>query len=306
MDWKTEVYGFGDGYCDDIKLDYKILLGLKLSDEEAEEKAMKYSSRFFESETVEEGRAWGAIALTQWKYGRLTPSAKENALRWLKVDGVFSKNTAQKLEDTLLSPMKKKRNFSIPPWARNTCPWPEGTLLAYHLTSASNEENQPFWGKYALLRIVDLEFTPYTILAPELGGFKRMRIAVYNWCGSRIPDPNIVSHLEYMPLEENASLMTSEQFERFLSMLPGDMLGVLDKTVTPLRTAKPRYTTVVDNDDLGKLYTYLDCDPDFKKHTPEEIGGERYGVYSGAPALDCVLMNRFKKLSDAGRLKYDD
>lgn len=114
---------------------------------------------------AEEPLFWYALADTQWNFGVLLPSVKEEALHWMEVDN-FTLNfqtisTATKdqrkmvldnLQSKLLSPQPpvkksiKKRVYR--------CQWKLGDVFAYQLESDLAKEKGLF-GRYFLIQKVD-------------------------------------------------------------------------------------------------------------------------------------------------------
>lgn len=303
MNWKTEIYR--DEGCEIIKTEYRILLGTKMSDEEAERAIMEYCLARTVLGTPKEGRLWFALALTQWNYGRLTPTAKEKALHWLQFDGIVSEETRKKLKEALDSPMRKRRSFSLPPWMK-PCPWAEGSLLAYRIITNTEHKTNPFGGKYVLLRIVRIEQPPYTFVAPEVGNRKNMFVALYNWCGDDIPDPSVVDTLEFTPImlgrqtHINTSLLSFD-----MSALSPRLQDMFEEAVEAVENMEPEYSYQLDWKAEKGVFTYLGCDPNVKSYVPDYIRNRDKWILSHSNAFDLALMQRLKELSDAGELRKD-
>lgn len=119
---------------------YKENLEKGLSDEEAYKKT--YDECFVALEDDEPPFFWYALALKQWKYGRLMPEVKKTALDLISRKAgadLFEKSDRKKweanllkLEEQLNSPMPKRKVFRIPkPYKRN--PWNIGDIYAYKM-----------------------------------------------------------------------------------------------------------------------------------------------------------------------------
>lgn len=303
MSWETEIYNH-DG-CEVIRTEYKVLLGTKMSDEEAEHTIMKFCLARTIPGTPEEGRLWFALALTQWKYGLLTPTAKAKALHWLQFDGIVSEGTQKALKETLVSPMPKKRAFSLPSWMK-PCPWPEGSLLAYRIITNDEHKTNPFGSKYVLLRIIRIEQPPYTYVAPEAGCRKNMFVALYNWCGEHIPDPSIVDTLEFTPIVSGQSPCgnTSLRGVNMSSMSPR-LQELLGNAIEVVENTEPEYSHQLDWKAKKGVFTYLGCDSDVKSYVPDYVLKRGKWILTHSNAFDLVLMRRLQQLSNAGELRKD-
>lgn len=301
MNWKTEIYR--DEGCEIIKTEYRILLGAKMSDEEAERATMEYCLARTVPGTPQEGRLWFALALTQWNYGRLTPTAKEKALHWLQFDGIVSEETCKKLKEALNSPMRKRRSFSLPPWMK-PCPWPEGSLLAYRIMTSSDHKINPFWNKYVLLRIIRIEHPPYTFVAPEAGCRRNMFVALYNWCGDDIPDPSIADTLEFTPISSGQPPLANAALLSFdASSLSPRMQELFGKVIEAVENTEPEYSHQLDWKAEKGVFTYLGCDPDVKSYVPDYVLKRGKWILNHSNAFDLCLMRRLQELSDAGCLR---
>lgn len=303
MNWKTEIYD-NDG-CEAIRTEYRVLLGLKLSDKEAERTIMQYCIGQAASGTPEEGRLWLALALTQWSYGRLTPTAKEKALLWLQIDGIVSEGTAHKLKETLLSPQPQRKNFGVPPWAKS-CPWPEGGLLAYRICTDTHYQDNNFWGKLVLLRIVEIIQYPITFVAPEAGSIKRMAVALYNWCGNTIPDISIINELEFTPIISYQKAPDFRHFQSAEKSVPAsEFRALLNEFVETVEHKIPEYFIQLDWKANSGVFTYLGSDCNFKKPTHDYALNNGAWILSHSNAFDVTLMRRLQELLDAGKLRYN-
>ncbi|UKI12667.1 MAG: hypothetical protein L6V84_08405 [Oscillospiraceae bacterium] len=79
--WGTAI--FSDDLAMDIRRDYGILLATGKENSEAEDMLIKYYSSILNSHGPDEEVFWYALALSEWKKGRLSDFVKAKALRAL-------------------------------------------------------------------------------------------------------------------------------------------------------------------------------------------------------------------------------
>lgn len=87
--------------------------------------------------------------------------------------------------------------------------WHENDVIAYHLVNIVDNQwfkKSDFWfyGKYILLKIVNIQKVPMSKIMPELICDEWMYCSVYDWIGDEIPDLEIINNLNFHPLEFNA------------------------------------------------------------------------------------------------------
>lgn len=188
----------------EMKKEYGTLLSAGLSDSEAEEAVVSYF--FTDVAEVNEGMRWIFFALIQWTMGRLSTRVHTMATIWIRNPILgFSAEDICVVNDFLNSPMpvceKVKRIRTI------KCPWKRGSLLAYKIMTCTDKEVSRFWGKYVLLRVVEIKRWPVSSIMPDLLYDESMHVALYNWVGENIPDADIVSDLEFTHISVQQPLM---------------------------------------------------------------------------------------------------
>lgn len=200
--WGTAV--FSDDFACDVRDDYiKQLIKGKSSEEATEiikERMMP------ESEDNDYPVFWIALALAQWKKGRMLPQVRDMAIaliesgadlvRWeSEAPKLYGKRKAEleKAKQTLLSPMPPAKKIPMPEWMKSD-PWQKGDILSYKITR-EDIIDQEFCGKYILLRVVDMAY--YQINENYLAYY-----AVYAWYGDEIPNPDITDGLSFLKLRE--------------------------------------------------------------------------------------------------------
>lgn len=75
--WETEIFDCAIG--EKVKSEYRKLLSVKLSGEDAENILVNHFEPYFSADLMMERRFWMALSLCEWQMGRLTQTAKKNA-----------------------------------------------------------------------------------------------------------------------------------------------------------------------------------------------------------------------------------
>jgi len=152
---------------------------------------------------------WFALADTQWKYGRLLPEVKEQALkhiesgqnlkRWEENPSLYKKR------EKVLEDLKRKLNSPQPPEKKvskitiSKPIWDTGDVLLYKIHSVSKHdkelENHKWYGKYVLLRVLGSKKFSVGGLPKEFWNDINI-VGIYNWVGSSEPSPAIIKHLK--------------------------------------------------------------------------------------------------------------
>lgn len=200
--WGTAI--FSDDFACDVRDDYiKLLIRGKTSEEATE---IVKDRMMPESGDNDYPVFWIALAVTQWKKGRLLPQVRDTAValiesgadlvRWESESPKLlgkRKTELEKAKKTLLSTMPAAKKIPMPTWMKSD-PWQKGDILSYKITREDISYGE-YCGKYILLRVTDMAF--YEINENYLAYY-----AVYAWYGDEIPDPAIVEGLTYMKLHE--------------------------------------------------------------------------------------------------------
>lgn len=204
--WGPAIYS-DDTSCD-LRDDYVAKLALGKSNEEATQEIMEEYYQEIKG-TDEEPVFWFALALTQWKRGRLTDEVKEKALEYIengsdlerwrdegnKSNLVKRQKVLEELKNTLTQPMPEAKKVKMPSWVWKS-PWDVGALLCYKIIS---ERVRPeYLGKYVLARIIDIDSSFSNGIENQY-----IEIGIYGWMGDRPPETDITNNLEFMPLYED-------------------------------------------------------------------------------------------------------
>ena len=142
--WGTAI--FSDDSAADLRADYRMMIGDGLSGPEATERLMKHWMPSSEKDPDMAATFWLALAVTQWKCGRLEDRVKAEALRVIEDGSALRPWRGSPLERkraAVLEATKKQLGFQQPPPRkiarvfRSACDWEAGELIAYRLLSGS-------------------------------------------------------------------------------------------------------------------------------------------------------------------------
>lgn len=172
--WGTSV--FSDDDACDIRDDYRRMIGDGLCGTEATDRLLR-EWKSIENDPALAATFWLALALTQWKCGRLEDRVNQNALRVIE-DGAalrpwrsdaLERKRRQVLEavkQQLASPQPAARK--IAKQFRSSCDWETGELIAYQLRS----------GKFIVFQVIDHHH--------DKGGVAPV-CQIFDWQGSQLP-----------------------------------------------------------------------------------------------------------------------
>lgn len=181
--WGPKIFQ-SDEACD-IREDYKAQIILGKSEAEAEQEIIAEYNQGLGEEF------WLPLAYTEWKLGRLSELAKQNALaeidRQLTTLGEYWKKEMipkrekelLALRETLHSDMPAPKKLRMPWWAWK-CPWSIGSVLQFRI--AQPIKDNPLLGKYILLLLVGITKTPKGKLPCEW-----VSVRLYHWIGDVEP-----------------------------------------------------------------------------------------------------------------------
>lgn len=171
--WGTAI--FSDDTASDIRNDYIDLLGDGYSPSEATDRILAdWKDSLDDSD--EQSVVWLALAVTQWKVGRLDEMVKENAIRivntgsdlerWEGKDKEKRRVILEKIRSQLESPQPPAKK--IPKRFKDHCEWDIGEVIAY--TTLSKE--------IILFRVIGFH---------EDKGGKGPICELLNWQGKEVP-----------------------------------------------------------------------------------------------------------------------
>ena len=303
--WKKEI--LNSDFGEQIRREYRKLLSVGKSDEEAETLVVDYFRSKLNDNKLMMGHFWIVLALCEWESGRLTKDAEKNARYWATYPWEqFPKIALETLLKTLDSPMPPKKKVRLPSYVSH-CPWPVGSLLAYRIISSEHPHvtQSPFYGKYVLLRIIKIKKQPITQLAPEAAWNESMLVGLYNWIGDTIPDSETGNRLQFTAVSVQKPMLHTSAFRN----IPNGMGPELVQQVMA-RTTQPRVETCCDLDwkclkpqKTADVFTYLGCDPTFAQEVLPFFRTDicDYAM-SSSHSFDAMLVNRFTQLEKESTL----
>lgn len=308
--WGTDI--FSDDLAASIRTEYNALLAIGKDGAEAEQLIMRGFVDYVEQNPEEEPVFWFALALAESKKGRLSAYVKNQAMYYLDQGGDLERwNTPgnqkkylkrvqviEKFRETLTGPQpekKKVRKATV-----HHCPWPVGSLLAYRIVNADALQDHPICGKYALLRLVDIQRWPVSKILPDERYDERMIISLYGWCGAEIPDPDITKDLQFIPFNDPTPLIQRTKavdaiIEEGAKLLPEDVMSSLRSQLFDTRVQMCASLNWLPFRHYKPNITFLGQDP----NPAEEIAGFQTDIGSvgmfGLTALDLTLELRLEK-----------
>ncbi|CAM2876225.1 hypothetical protein HAHI6034_01105 [Hathewaya histolytica] len=244
--WGTAI--FSDDVADDIRSEYNSLLSVGASDEEAT--SIIFNMYYFDEceGTEDEPIFWFALALAQWKKGRLTEDIRDAAIEFINIgddlerwnikgaekDYEKRKKVLENLRETLLSPMPERKKVRKPTVIIS--PWKPGDVLCYQLNH-EKIKGEKYYGKYVLLRVLKVLRNPFSVLKQDEYFQERILFGLYDWSGDKPPTYDITNNLEYIPLQDYEDMVLGRRYGN---------CGMLSWWAK--RELKERNITVIGND----------------------------------------------------------
>src|SRR5579863_3199110 len=142
--WGTAI--FSDDNAADLRADYRRMIGDGLGGPEATDHLLKQWMPSSEKDPDMAALFWLALAVTQWKCGRLEDRVKTEAIRVIADGSAMRPRRGSPMErkraavldaakQQLESPQSPLRRIKKP--FRSSCDWEPGELIAYRLLSGS-------------------------------------------------------------------------------------------------------------------------------------------------------------------------
>lgn len=308
--WGTAI--FSDDLASDVRREYNLLISFGKDNEETEEMLISYYRDILDKNNPDENVFWFALALSEWKKGRLSERTKSKAIyflengndleRW-KYQGNEKKyqkrvQVLQEFKETILSPMPEKKNVRKP--TVHHCPWKVGSLLAYRIIANKSLSTHPCFKKYALLRVLKVYKNPVSVVAPAECYNESMLIGLYGWIGDEIPEPEIVDGLDYIPISNQVIKMPPNPLDfSILEALPEESRNTIKEGLESFFSGRTETCVILDwissKDAVGDI-TYLGCDESYVNYTPEffNISKTSYTL-THFKAFDITLTKRLEK-----------
>lgn len=209
--WGTAI--FSDDLASDVRGEYKTLLSLGKTNEEATNLIIEYFYNECKG-TEDEPAFWFALSLSQWNTGRLLENVKHKALDFIESGVDLERWNSQEnqknykkrlkvlndLKEKLLSPMPKEKKISKAKLMKS--PWKVGDLLAYKITN-DNMKKSAVYNKYALLRVIQIDKSPISRIARDLAFDESVLVGLYGWIGDVMPQSDITESLKFIPFSIN-------------------------------------------------------------------------------------------------------
>lgn len=219
--WGPGLYQ--DDVTCDVKDEYINRLRVGYSNNKATEELIKCNISYIEDED-DSPLFWFALADTQWRYGRLSPKVKEEALNFIKKGNDLErwkeenpkqylkrKQVLEELEERLNSPQPiEKKVTKLTP---SRSPWEVGDILLYQIKcyelkdrdkgNPSKEEdynfitNHKWYNKYVLFRVIGKTRTNKGSLPSEYDDEQTV-ISIYNWVGDKEPNLELIDDLKFI------------------------------------------------------------------------------------------------------------
>lgn len=298
MKWETEI--FQSDIAKIIKKEYKTLLSVGKSEEDAQQLVIEYCMKSLIANNTDMAKMWIALGYTQWQLGRLSNTAAERMKIYLKnADTWLSLNTIAYLNNMLQSSMPEKKKIAKP-HVRH-CPWQAGSLLAYRICSNHRLEDNRFWMKYVLLRVIRTVRIPITALAPEEYYNELMLVGLYKWVGDTIPNTTDLAQLEFTPIIVAKPMLSSSRIVSKISEIHSDDLSYLISEA--MRAATTQRIETCCSLDWGRVrdstgeFVLIDFDPSFETPSPEYFMTSitKYSLCN-IISFDAVVVNRLNQL----------
>lgn len=189
--WGTSI--FSDDNACDVRDEYRRMIGDGLSGPQATDQLLGGWSSL-ENNSDLAATFWLALALTQWKCGRLEDRVRDKALQAISDGSALRLWRGSKLERKrsavldaarrqLLSPQPPARK--IAKQFRSSCDWEPGELIAYRLLS----------GSFIVFQVIELHH--------DAGGVAPV-CEIVDWQGPEIPRP---ADLEGLPMRKQIPLV---------------------------------------------------------------------------------------------------
>lgn len=288
---------FSNDIADTLRHEYPLLLSIGLEAPVIEELLLKETGLTNEKTGLYRSIFWLTMAQLEWKKGRLTPGAKEKALQlirsgedlsyWAEAEQKKRQKHLNQLEELLLSPMPPAKKVAKPTMHR--CPWQAGSLLAYEITTdTENLGSHPCFHHYALLRVLRVDRSPISKLIPDYYT-ELMMVGLYGWIGTMLPKPEIAQDLEYIAFSK---LPLQLPWETIMAKLPESLQQkVQNQRPKPIS----EYCEYLDWRPLRgnpQPLTFLGVDPDFASQLPEGLLTSPCRAFSHFISMDNFLCKR--------------
>lgn len=232
--WGPGLYQ--DDVACDIKSEYVNRLKIGQTNIEATQDMIDYNECYIDDEE-DAPIFWFALADTQWKYGRLLPEVRDEALKRIK-SGVDLKRWQENKKQyekrkQVLETLEEKLNSPQPPEKKvskliiDKARWEIGDVLSYKITNEQLKDSK-WYNKYVLLRVIAIKTSRIGSL-PRDYSHEHNIVAIYNWIGNSVPNLEIIDKLKFIVYEDcygwvDKCMTLLSISERKFKKLPFDVL----------------------------------------------------------------------------------
>lgn len=180
--WGTGIFSNDD--ASDLREDYRTLLGDGVSGPEATEKLLQEWRPSSETDPYNAATFWLALAVSQWKSGRLEGRVKREAIQVIENGAALQPWKGGKLEGKRAAVLEATRKLLNDPQPaarkitkvfRATCDWQPGELIAYQLRS----------GSFIVFQVIELH--------TDKGGVAPV-CELFDWQGASAPSAEMLSN----------------------------------------------------------------------------------------------------------------
>lgn len=278
----------------EMKREYRILLSTGMAEEEVEAALINFF--FVGASELQTGVLWIILALVQWTFGRLSARTSAMAKRWIEDSRLaLSAERVSALNEVLNSPMPDRKKVSRVRTIK--CPWREGALLAYKIATRADKAENRFWGKYVLLRVIEIKRWPVSSILPDLLYDESMYVALYNWVGDELPNADIISDLEFTHIEVEPPLIPQFHDSPLYDLYLAATVNASDKIMLDATYTHYLYDLSWGSkkEAAGYLTQISDGSQDVF-HFDRQKQKARIPPICGPGAFDIVLMKRLEEL----------
>lgn len=185
--WGTAIFSSDD--ASDLRDEYRSLIGDGVSGPDATDKLIAEWRSTLEGDPHSASTFWLALAVTQWKCGRLEERTQRAAIQAIDDGSALAAWKGSRDETkraAVLQTTRKLLNTPPPPprriskTFRASCDWRPGDLIAYRLLS----------GSFIVFQMIE----PHT----DKGGVAPI-CEIFDWIGSSLPTADTLAHCSMRP-----------------------------------------------------------------------------------------------------------
>lgn len=282
-----------------VAAEYKKMLQMGKSNIQAEKLFFSYCTNLHLDDPIIKGKFHVALALAQWKLGRLSLDVKEKALSQIPLlEGALDKSVLSAIYERLL--MQPPPIVSVSKPRVQHCPWREGSLLAYRIQNSEKFNKSCYWNKYVLLRVIKIVRWPFCKLVADECYSETMLVALYNWVGDELPRPAEIDNIPFTNIVVRPALLQRRHLNtEHMSRLIAANEPAANQLISIMTHQYVETCFSLSWDRASRqngTFTLLDCNPDFLRNGFSfQTDTTNYSM-GGPHAFDAVLCNRLEVL----------